>query len=463
MSKNTIPMNILPEEVMSYKQQKKENELLTKLKIVKLSKVDKFKNIEIASSYKCHRNTISTIISQFEAEIPPPDKNKLLKGNNTLDKMEELMKPLKSKSTKPKSPHPKQASQEQEEKIVELFRTNLKVGPKRMRRYLRRAFSTKGNKHRKVSSLENSLSELTLAQIKGVYKRQELKLKTKRSYNGNVVHLYDYVELSAFEYIHMDTKKITDQKALPKNIYDKFVDNPVLPIYEWNIIDAKSRFRFMAYSRNLNSEFGLKFLLSTIQFIRGTINNYDQIIHVLTDNGLEFMLGSEKKERDWNERLKVLNADIESYNVGHDVRKNLIERSHLTDDRDFYIPRGQFIYDKESFLEEAYGYFYYFNCLRPHSGIGMEDRTPLEVLKDSNVMNADKLLDYPAMILEDSISNLSDITSVVEISVQLRLYEEEKRKLADQKVLRNILASVPNFKFHAQNVLTPYLKPFGKI
>ena len=191
-----------------------------------------------------------------------------------------------------------------------------------MRRHLKRKYSKPGNKYKRVSKLERSLAELTTAQIKGVYKRNNLKLDKGRSSNGEVIHLYDYRKIAAFEYLHIDTKHILDKHALPSDIYENFEKSKEIPKYEWNIIDAKSRFRFIAYSHNLTAEFGFKFLLSTIQFIRGATCNREQHITVFADNGKEFCSGSERKEKEWNDILKLTNAHLESYHEGHDVRKN---------------------------------------------------------------------------------------------------------------------------------------------
>jgi len=118
----------------------------------------------------------------------------------------------------------------------------------------------------------------------------------------------------------------------------------------------------MAYSHNLNSEFGLRYLLFVIQFIRAKLSNYGEKILIGADNGVEFCSSSERKETKWNDLLRVLNAEFYSYEPGRDIRKNLIERSHRTDDEEFFIPRGEFINDEGDFLEEARAYAFYFNA-----------------------------------------------------------------------------------------------------
>jgi len=454
-------MNILTPAAMSYKNLKKQNELLAKLQIIKSYKQSSKSKKDIAKIYNCHRNTVGNIIIKFNTLIPKRNQNTLLNSTNDINNIVNLMKPILDVSSKPKTRHPKQATIQQENKIIDIFKNYLKVGPKRMRRHLKRAYHGPGNINKKVPVLEKSLSELSLPQIIGIYKRNKLKLKKRHSANGNVKHLYDYKKIAAFEYMHLDTKHILDLKALPSDIYQKFQLNKNLPIYEWNLIDAKSRFRFIAYSHNLASEFGYKFLVSTIQYIRGIFSNYDLRMNILTDNGTEFYGGSKTKEGKWNKVLDILNSKIQSYEPGHDIRKNLIERSHKSDDEEFYIPRGGFITDKKSFLIEAKKYSYYWNAERPHSGIGMDDRTPLEVLIDSGLVKPQRLLNYPTIIFEDNIFALSDITNVVELkSYLINYFNSKKKKNIGQKKIENLKYKFPFIEQFAQKVLTPYLRFF---
>jgi hypothetical protein len=57
------------------------------------------------------------------------------------------------------------------------------------------------------------------------------------------------------------------------------------------------------------------------------------------DGGVEFCSASEKKLASWQKRLSPLNVELYQYEGPKDPRKNLIERSHRTDDEEFYIAR----------------------------------------------------------------------------------------------------------------------------
>jgi len=62
-------MKILPKESMTYKKQIKTNELITKLRIIKLVEKARFSQSAIAEKFSCHRNTVRNIVGQFRKKI----------------------------------------------------------------------------------------------------------------------------------------------------------------------------------------------------------------------------------------------------------------------------------------------------------------------------------------------------------------------------------------------------------
>jgi len=67
------------------------------------------------------------------------------------------------------------------------------------------------------------------------------------------------------------------------------------------------------------------------------------------------------------------------------------------------VPQGEFINDKQSFLQEAQNYVSYFNSQKSHNGKGMQERTPLKTFEHCQVLGAQKLLDFPVLIIENHI------------------------------------------------------------
>lgn len=264
---------ILPKEAIKYKEQIKDNELITKIRIIRYVKKEHLPIIEVAKSFSMHRNTIGKIIKAFEKTISSEDQALLLCPGiqTTLDELMKRYQNILNKKRLPKT-HKRSASLKKEKAIVTLFtKKNIKVGVVQMKLILHRRFG------------ENiGLAKLTIGQLKGIYKRNNLKTAIVRSSNGERRHLYDYQAISCFAFMHLDVKHILDKHSLPQDIYELLSTNGA-PIYEWNLIDAKSRTRFTAYSYGLCAEFGFRFLLFAMQYIRATLGNHAQHIRVGMD------------------------------------------------------------------------------------------------------------------------------------------------------------------------------------
>jgi hypothetical protein len=218
-----------------------------------------------------------------------------------------------------------------------------------------------------------------------------------RTVNEERRALYNYDELSVFQEMQYDVKELADKHSLPPDIYDKFKHFKSLPKYQWTIIDTKTKTRFLAYSYTINSFFGLKFLEYTLHWIRS--HCITGKINIQVDMGMEFYSGSKRKQKVWNKRLKYLNAYV--YDTeGIKWKQNIVERSHRTDDEEFLCPRGGFINSKSDFMTEAQFWILYFNN-RSHTGIGMNGLSPKQKLERCGVFNADRLVNFPCLILDD--------------------------------------------------------------
>lgn len=439
---------IIAKECMEYKEQIKDNELITKIRIIRYVLKEHIPLIQVAKAFSCHRNTITNILKAFTGKISLDDQSLLLSCGSSFgrEELEERYSCLLGTTRKPHG-HKKSAGIKEEKAIIRLFKKEkIRVGVKKMRTILKRRYG-----------LNQPLGRLTYGQLKGIYKRNKFRVKKVKSANGERRALYDYQALACFEKMHYDVKHILDKHALPEGIYH-ILSGKDIPKYEWNIIDAKSRTRFIAYSYSLSAEFGLRFVIFVIQYIRSITHNLEQSITVGLDNGLEFCCGSKRKEAEWNKLLSVMNAKVYSYEPRFDIRKNLIERSHLSDDEELYIPRGIYMKTKQAFQKEVTDYGYYWNCLRPHSGIGMDDRTPWEMLKKSGLLGTEKLMQFPTLILEDIIDQLRRCTSPLEFESFVREHPAViKKALTCQKIQRD-LENRFFLPTDAQNVLTYYLR-----
>ena len=442
----------IPNEPMTYKSQVRENELLTKLKVIRLASIGDHSHQKVASIFGCHRNTVGSLVRQFSS-LPLVNQLTLLAGKNlSLDTISTLMSPLTAKSCRPLS-HPKEPDIEKTYGILWLFNERgWRVGYRSMHAKIKRSFGD----YESVDSWLYSLTKLSCRQIRTIYQNFELRTEKVRTSNGQRGHLYDYAALSAFERMHLDTKTLADQKSLPGDIYLNLLENKEIPKYQWTMIDAKTRVRFVAYSYNLNAEFGLKFLLFILCYIRFTWNNWDTEIVIGFDNGVEFCSGSEEKLGEWNQILSVLNSSGYQYNLHFDIRKNLIERSHRVDDSHFLVPRGLLLTDKQAFLEETTGFFVYYNFDHGSSGVGMDDKTPYEVLSSTSLPHPEHLLQFPVMILEDNIDTLRQTVDSLLFQAELKQQETKLGETLNQKQVIKISTKYRFFDDNAQKVLTQY-------
>ena len=375
-----MPFNSI---IMPYKENcKVEGEVITRFKIAKLFFAEKRSQREIAEHIQCHHNTINNIIKKCKA-FGSEEVFCYLRGQEKLSEAKlELLDFLKSCSRRPKSN--KRCLSGEEESLILNKHAKASYGPKRMRKHLdRQGYDTKYT--------------YTLAKVKGVYKRNELQAKKIRTANGNRRPLYDYLKLSAFERLQYDTKYIADQKALPKEIYQKFKYSEELPKYQWTITDAKTKTRFLAWSYTLDSSFGFWFLEFVICWLRA--HNVRVKIYIQVDGGSEFCSGSKRKLQTWNDNLSKYNVEVYDTD-GIKWKQNIVERSHKTDDEEFYCPRGEFIQTKSDFLIEGQSWIIYQNH-RSNDGIGLNGLSPKEKLDQLGFYNAEDICNFPCLILED--------------------------------------------------------------
>ena len=158
---------------------------------------------------------------------------------------------------------------------------------------------------------------------------------------------------------------------------------------------------------------------------------------------------------EWNELLIELDAEIDYYNPNWDIRKNLIERSHRSDDEEFLIPFGASMKTKVRFMVQAQEYSDYWNMLRGHSGKGMDGKTPEEKLISLGIHNAKQILTFKVLYLDDSFYLLQRHLEYFQFQRLIRTIPIEKF-LTDRKTQIDLVTRYPHMQDYAQNVLTYY-------
>ena len=413
---------------MTYKSNCKiNNPVAVKLAIIK-QKLDWISVKNTIKNFSCSRNIPNLLCKQFKKSY----WEGWIESLKTTEKIDHVTLQkywlMSNSSTKPKS-HKAWLSAEVENEIV-ITQKKHRYWRKRLYIHLKRKFEWEEDAIIKPK-------DLTFWLVKWVYKRHNLKIKRVRTANWTQrQELYPYDKLECFQELNYDVKIITDLSALPEDIYDKIKNNPDIPINEFNIIDIKTRTRFTAYAYEKSASNGLNFLLFTINRLRALwVKNH---IKIQADNWAEFWFGTDANKKLWNTYLKALNAEFDTIPLWAKHLQNVIERSHRSDDEEFLCPRGHLFDSKRNFIKECYGWNYYRNIQRVHTWIKM-DCTPLQKLKKAKIINAERIAEFPVMILEDYFQPLLGIKQTFDF-----IFNQEK----------NIMSK------NAHNVLTYYRKVF---
>ncbi len=214
--------------------------------------------------------------------------------------------------------------------------------------------------------------------------------------------LYDYEALLPFEEGQIDTKYIDDYGALGKMVFNLYKYH--LPLYQWTYVCVKTKVRFLVYSYSLESQFGTLFMGLIIMWLR--ICGIKTKINFQGDNGVELCRGSKRKEEELNKLLSTCNAHFRSIPAGKKYLQGIVERSHRTDDEELYRPHLERIKSPHVFMSKAQMWQDTYNSLRQSWAIGLNGKTPLEKLKESDILQPEQVLHFPVIILDELYSVL---------------------------------------------------------
>jgi len=246
-----------------------------------------------------------------------------------------------------------------------------------------------------------ALSTHTIRNILRRHKRAlKLKLKSKdhKPHKKGVRQFVDWYSAKPFEVVQIDLKHIIDQKALNMTQINH-IHIRDLPLYQWGAIDVNSRFKLIAYSKEKTWTNGLTWFLWVTSWLRshGVIG---EIVYTV-DHGEEFGGRSWLKIVELRKLLAGFGVRFIQNRIKHPEENAHLERSHRTDDDEFYIPRILAIQDNQTFYKEALNYIYYYNNVRKHSGINRQ--TPFQHLY-SQMPNLDDRIRIVPPIFLDNIS-----------------------------------------------------------
>jgi len=277
---------------------------------------------------------------------------------------------------------PRKTALEVEAKVL-AWREKTKRGKKRLRKIL----------------LDEEKLLLPLSTIGKILKRNQVKMRVKkRRYRSSNPPAYDFSSLLPFEKFQYDTKDYLDKQALKDQLYGHVIKYG-LPHYQWTFIDIKSRIRFLAWSYELTRTNGQAFELMVKAWLKsfGLIHGN---IEVQSDGGGEVgalrRASFERNNENWWQPLGMKRKVIRK---GHPEDDSFVERSHLTDDEDFYIPFLDRIKTPQELITRGVWWLDYYNRLRPHQGLP-GDLSPYQYLRSKGYSLPESFCRFPAIILD---------------------------------------------------------------
>ena len=208
----------------------------------------------------------------------------------------------------------------------------------------------------------------------------------------------DWYSAKPFEIVQIDLKHIRDHKALSREQIIH-LDAHNIPNYQWSALDVTSRFKLIGYSREKTWTNGLCWYLWVISWLRS--HGVRSQILFTVDNGEEFGGKSWLKVAELRKLIAGFGCRLTQNHKGHCEENAHLERSHRTDDEEFYIPRTMAITSDATLLDEALGYIYYYNNLREHSSLA--NQTPFDCLR-KHLPDVDEAIRYVHPLLLDTAS-----------------------------------------------------------
>ena len=221
-----------------------------------------------------------------------------------------------------------------------------------------------------------------------------------------------------FSLLQTDVKDIHDEQALGTK-RTTHLRHRRLPRSQWTACDGRTRLRFsrsdaygLAYSHRLNRTNGTAFRILVLMWLRA--HGVDTNVTFQTDWGQEFggdnpdriaRLASRFSQSDVYD-LHPLDGDLRRYPLGRKGYNGRVERSHRTDDEEFYRPYLLKAKDTHDLLGLALHWVYFYNVTRPHFGKGMDGKPPLEVLGNLGYNGPATVATLPPIILDESRTDL---------------------------------------------------------
>jgi len=290
---------------------------------------------------------------------------------------------LRDRSRAPRH-QPKRTPAEVEDRVV-TAKNKTHLGPERLSRYLEQY---------------EGLS-VAVGTIRHILRRNKARLQyglRRHRTRKEKREFVDWYSAKPFEIVQMDVKHIRDHKALTKEQIIH-LDRYQIPNYQWGALDVNTRFKMIGYSREKSWTNGLCWYLWVISWLRS--HGVKSQIVFTVDNGEEFGGKSWIMVKELRKLIGGFGCRLIQNHKGHCEENAHLERSHRTDDEEFYIPRVFKMRSEADLLNEALGYIYYYDNLREHSSLNYH--TPFAYLK-SQMTDIDDKIRFIVPIMLDDVS-----------------------------------------------------------
>lgn len=231
--------------------------------------------------------------------------------------------------------------------------------------------------------------------IRNILRRNRVKTKRHKPHKKGPRPFVDWYQAKAFEIVQIDLKYVVDQKALSLDQINHIHEHH-LPLYQWSAIDVNSRFKLIAYSDEKTWTNGLTWFLWVTSWLRS--HGVTSEIVYTVDHGEEFGGKSWLKILELRKLLSGFGCKLIQNHVRSPQENAHLERSHRTDDDEFYIPRILSIPNRQTWYQESFNYLYYYNVVRKHSSL--ERKTPFQKLQEELPMIDTRIKFVPPLILD---------------------------------------------------------------
>lgn len=213
--------------------------------------------------------------------------------------------------------------------------------------------------------------------IRNILRRAGARPKRRRTWKGTRRRQYLWDSKDPLSFFQTDLKVIRDRKALPPDVY-RHHEKAGLPLYQWTAICVRTRMRFLAFSSEKTRANGLAFMTLVVLWLRSQ-GVHSRCVSFQTDWGEEFGGKSPRILAALDRRIFApMGASLLRIRKGRTTDNAIVERSHRSDDEEFYAPMLTRYPNTDAFLVGAFRWQCRWNLRRPHFGRHMYGQRPLD-------------------------------------------------------------------------------------